>query len=622
MNFRRTVLTLSILSLMFASAPAFSDDLADRVQSVKNQLDVMFPGTPETQSLGDSAAGEHRIKCGTPALQEAMALQERYGMSLGFAKYFSRPDDVLPETFDSPGGHFEIHYTTAGTDSVFSEWGDHNSNGVNDYVEIVARIADSVWVHHIDQLGYQVPLNDSVYSSGGGDSRYDIYIKNVGSWVYGYTQPDKAQPIGNGKQATSWMAVHNNYRTFPGYSTRPIEALQVTIAHEFFHAIQFSYDATESLLKPFSDGYNAYWMEMSAVYMEESTYDRVNDYYYYLSSYLPYVHQSLRSKVPENYPYGAGLFPIFLAQAFGDSLIKKCWERCADHPYGNFLEGAIQEALAEVTGGARDFASVWAEYSRWLYFTGTRKPSFFEEGGSYWMIPTDSLDGGQVKPYIRVFSAFPVTEATSADYVYLPEDLGINYIDFRMSPADSVFTMRFKGATDLGNPHKFEWRVSVMAYDRWNSSEPVWVADSLYRARDIIEVKDFQQKYTDIVVVPTLANTDTTRSGVAYRFSVTDTSIILEENKIKYGPTKLLDVQTTPLTISVEAAEQLDATVNIFTVGGEKIYTVSQAIMGNDSYPFKWSGVNQDGHEVASGVYIVQVRLGDSEQTFKVLVIR
>ena len=60
---------------------------------------------------------------------------------------------------------------------------------------------------------------------------------------------------------------------FPG-STTPDEALRVTAAHEFFHAVQFGYDAYE-------DGW---FMEGTAVWMEDEVYDGIDDNHQYLQA--------------------------------------------------------------------------------------------------------------------------------------------------------------------------------------------------------------------------------------------------------------------------------------------------------------------------------------------------
>ena len=72
------------------------------------------------------------------------------------------------------------------------------------------------------------------------------------------------------------MKIDNNYEE-DGYPTQGLMGLQVTAAHEFFHAIHFSLYST----------YEASWlMEQTATWMEEQVYDHINDYRAYLQYFF------------------------------------------------------------------------------------------------------------------------------------------------------------------------------------------------------------------------------------------------------------------------------------------------------------------------------------------------
>ncbi|MCH7733225.1 MAG: hypothetical protein IIB44_12085, partial [Candidatus Marinimicrobia bacterium] len=102
----------------------------------------------------------------------------------------------------------------------------------------------------------------------------------------GYVQPENpANNDGNNENSevteenafTSYMVLRNNYEGFYDVSNiyGPIsefEAVQVSVAHEFFHSIQFGYD-----------GWEAVWLlEATATWMEDEVFDDVNDNYQYL----------------------------------------------------------------------------------------------------------------------------------------------------------------------------------------------------------------------------------------------------------------------------------------------------------------------------------------------------
>jgi hypothetical protein len=628
LTFRSIVLAAALLAVVLLPAVCFADEMADAYQSIKPFFDRLNnPSVSASDSLPI-------IKCGTPYILQAMALSPEYRQALGYTASTTRPYmQELSEHFDSPGGHFRIHYTTSDTSrhQINLTYGYHN--GVPVYAEIVARIADSVWANQIYLLGYHEPPNDGEKSYGDGP-RYDIFLIGLGKGLYGFTQYDEPAIVdGSHVRLTSWMGLGNHYETFQGYETRPIEAVQVTVAHEFFHAIQFWYDAKE----PCPDAncsdvgkQNPYWMEMSAVWMEEETYDKVNDYYGYLPSYFPYVHRSLRTFATSPsgdwstlYCYGAGVFPLYLSQRFGKEIIRKIWEYCGEVSGANFLEGAIQAALNDVTNGQVDLPHAWAEYGRWLYFTGTRtRPGqFFEEAANYPMVPTDFELAGTVYPYIRVYGSYPIKPDSTGGYIFFPDGFGFNYLDFKTASLDSVLTFGFDGTSGS----LVDWRLSVMAFDQNYPTTAMWVDDQLHTDKDTFEVKNFKS-YSDIVVMPSLVNPALKLLNNRYRFSVDDTSTAISGNRIEYGPSKIIlsDPQESnrSLLVSVRVVEDATVHLNVYTAAAENIFSEQKYVNKNDEVPLRWFGRNEHGEEVSSGVYIVQVRINDDDNIFKVLVIR
>jgi hypothetical protein len=633
-TFRSIVLAV-LLAIVLLPAVCFADEMADAYQSIKPFFDRL--NNPNI-SAGDSLP---IIKCGTPYILQALALPPEYRQALGYTASTTRPYmQELSKHYDSPGGHFRIHYTDSvgSTNLIDTSYGDHNSNDIPDYAEIVARIADSVWVHHIDSLGYHEPPNDSATSYGDGP-RYDIFLVALGQGLYGFTQYDEPAIVdGTHMRLTSWIALGNDYKSFQGYANRPIEAVQVTVAHEFFHAIQFWYDAKESCPDANCSDVkkqNPYWMEMSAVWMEEETYDNVNDYYGYLPYYFPYVHHSLRTFATSPpgdwstlYCYGAGVFPMYLSQRFGRQIIKKAWEYCGAVSGANFLESAIQAALNDVTGGQIDLPHAWTEYGRWLYFTGsgansrTRPGQFFEEAAKYPMVPTDFELAGDMYPYIRTYSSYPIKPAQTGDYNFFPDGFGFNYLDFKTASLDSVLTFGFNAERSGGY---FDWRLSAMAFDQNDRAASMWVDNELHVDKDTFEVKNFDS-YSDIVVMPTLVDPALQLLNNVYHFSVDDTSIVITENRIAYGPSKIILSAPQDLNGSLHvifnAAEDAAMGLKVFTVGGEKIFSTSGRIIKNDEVRLKWNGKNENGETVASGVYVVRAEIGSTSKIFKVLVIR
>ncbi len=131
--------------------------------------------------------------------------------------------------------------------------------------------------------------------------------------------------------ASAYCVVDNDFSSaqFPGTAT-PDQALQVTVAHEFFHAVQFGYDI-------FEDGW---LMEGTAVWMEDEVYDDVNDNYQYLDSSAlvrPGVPIDLAvrdfSSPLAGFQYGAFVFFRYLSEGLGTpDAIHRIWELAQDVP--------------------------------------------------------------------------------------------------------------------------------------------------------------------------------------------------------------------------------------------------------------------------------------------------
>ncbi len=613
------LLIANLASAVDLSALSHEEQMAAMLAAYEQKF-----GLAKSTNTGEFAAGGGILrKCGLPIALQLRTLIEEHGTIAGFEQVMARPTN-LTEVFDSPGGHFKIHYsTTDSRDKVDTRYGDQNSNSIPDYPEIVARIADSVWAHHIDLLGYIPPINDAEY--GGGDSRYDIFVKDVGAFVYGSTVPDVGVRPGQIVQATSWMELDTKYQEYFGYEDKPISALQVTIAHEFFHALHLTYDGQESCtdVACTASKQNPYWLEMSAVWMEEDTYDNVNDYYNYIPFYLKTIHQApYKISLDGLNIYGAGLFPLFLAEKYGREIIRLAWEYCASVPLENFFSGAIQAALNEQTGGEVNLEEAWTEYTRWLFFTGarTRTGRYYSEAADYAMVP-DSLLSPQ-RAYIRYYSEYPITLVQSADNGFYPSELGINYLVFRTGSLDSGFVMDFVGVAST-NPTT-EWRKSVIAYDRFNSNGRFEVHESLYPLNTPIQVNDLDA-VTDVLVIPTIVNPELKRTSNSYRFSVADTSVFINENRILFANTKFMvaNALDQPFAVIFDVKEKVNADISIFTAAGERIFQSKvESVDPGDPRSFTWVGLNDDNEEVASGVYIVQARIGDEVRHQKILVIR
>ncbi len=127
------------------------------------------------------------------------------------SKYSGRPIYASESVYDTPGGHFKIHYTTTGYSAVFESSVDVDpADGTPDYVNRCADILDSVWTKQVDSLNYNPPPSDG---SNGGDGKYHVYLLSLSLMFLGYTSVDEFISY---LSASSFIVLRNDYSGY-GY---------------------------------------------------------------------------------------------------------------------------------------------------------------------------------------------------------------------------------------------------------------------------------------------------------------------------------------------------------------------------------------------------------------------
>lgn len=271
------------LLLLCAWVPAHANTLVEQARSAgvldaetALEYQVYAVQAPDQLPAEYRRAPEMPV-CGTPAVAAAQHAWSslRPATRQRLAKVLTRP--FLTQSRLTDHGHFRVHYDLTGRDGV--DAGDADGNGVPDYVDSVAGVADRVWDLEVDELGYNPPPSDQVL---GGGPEYDLYIVQLGNGgAYGYTYPEE-----EGYTSHSYIEIDNDYTDFIYKETRGLEALKVSLAHEFFHAIHFGYYEAPDV---------SWWREASATWMEEVAYPEADDYLQYLDSFLMYPDRSLNS---------------------------------------------------------------------------------------------------------------------------------------------------------------------------------------------------------------------------------------------------------------------------------------------------------------------------------------
>lgn len=260
--------------------------------------------------------------------------------------------------------HLCVHYVTNTGDQASQTW-----------ASTVATTFEEVWAKEIDAMGFRAPPGDG---NQGENAKVDIYLENLeGDYLYGYcgvedvSVPPWSHP--------AYCGVDNDYATFSGALT-PTEILQVTAAHEFFHAIQFGYDVAEDS-----------WMnESSATWMEEQVYSPVDDNRQYIDNSMtkPQVPADSFGGVggaPDTFQYGQWIWWQYLSQAFGRGIVKEIWDRldaAGSAPDDYSIQG-MTNVLA-TKGAGNDFLSRFADFGAVnakpsaFYTEGSQAPTFYK----------------------------------------------------------------------------------------------------------------------------------------------------------------------------------------------------------------------------------------------------
>ena len=135
--------------------------------------------------------------------------------------------------------------------------------------------------------------------------------------------------------------VDNDYAGFP--TNTPLENLQVTVAHEYFHATQFAYDFLD-------DGWA---MEATAAWVEDEVYDGVDDNVQYLADSPITDRKRSIDKFGGLFHYGVWIFFRYLTEEFPaetgglPTIIRKFWEG-ADSSKGAKKDQYFTQAMTGV----------------------------------------------------------------------------------------------------------------------------------------------------------------------------------------------------------------------------------------------------------------------------------
>jgi hypothetical protein len=362
-RFAKAVLAVLASSVLFA-APAGAQSTKTLLKQAKSAL---APGGPVVEP--------------TPILRDlAVRLPSLHGSERRQAHaLLARPSDgsadpqgdgyTVTEALPYCTDHFCVHYVTSTADAP--DLTDGNGNGVPDWVETTATSAEYAYSVENGQLGWRPPKND-------GDGKTDIFLKQLGgTGIYGYSVPDPDQQLPEDHSLWGYIVIDNDFRQaeFPQYAS-PTTPLEVTLAHEYNHILQFNYDAIQ----------DTWMLESTAVWMEGKVYPDAFDYLQYLPGWvqltaLPLTTFSTDPNSRDNVKvYGSAVWEKWLENLYGPDVVRRAWEVSLDTDPASFAVGAFDRAIKDKGGPgfAADFDRFAAATAEWQ-----AQNSGFPEGSRY-----------------------------------------------------------------------------------------------------------------------------------------------------------------------------------------------------------------------------------------------
>ena len=262
----------------------------------------------------------------------------------------------LDNTLISPSGNFLIHYNDY-------------YEGIIDFANEVATAADSSQRYTVDIMNFRNHIPDS-------DMLYDIYIKQLPNGSYGWNCPD-------GNDGASWVVIDDDY-IGANYSTSGLDAMKISIAHEYFHAIQRAYVPVP--------GQNSFFYELSSIWIEDLIYPDINDYIFFSQYGDDYFSNPERNMNSYN-GYGLGLYGHYLNEIYDNQIMQRIWEEYSFISQNDNLDNeSVFDAIDSVLDNGvfnynSTFVDTWLDFNSRNLFNGIQNSEFHYYSDQFFFNP-------------------------------------------------------------------------------------------------------------------------------------------------------------------------------------------------------------------------------------------
>jgi len=519
---------------------------------------------------------EQPLKCGfaAQALLHAESALERTPL---LKTLEDRP--VLPLSYITPGGRFEFHYTLTG-DSAVSRAATI-SPPTPDYVYEAGVAAERAYRILVDSLGFAPHASDA----GLDGPEFDFYIVNLRN-VYGFTNWTFSDQQGRGP---AYILFDND---FAGFFSEGLQGLRVTVAHEYFHAVQLNIRYRRE---------DVFFFEISSTWFEDWAYDEVNDYF----AYLPRWFNDL--SVPLNifdgwHEYGSAIFMHYLVKRFDknrlaarNNIVYRLWQRLPAETANNSIKTVLEAAPYSFS-----LSEAVREFYEWCFFTGARADSvkYFEEGKRY-----PSINFQQ--------RTFTFTADTSLSRTL--QALAANY--YRVIRSGQNLEANILTA----EPSR--WRLTTMVRDNQSGY-------SLQRGtgQTPLLLNAPAREDTVVVAVVNASLASATASVYDYRLQIRkigQADLVNVLGKPRPNPFRPNAPNKGMLLIPFQIRARARVEAMVLREDGRIIRQFNFGDLGAGQYFDRpaWDGRDDSGKPVASGVYFFQIVAGDFREVTKFVVI-
>ena len=451
---------------------AYKNGIIDEKAKILLYLYAMFD---KNKIIRGSGTEYRPIKSGTVIMEEILDYIRRKdadSILVETAKrYIASAIPPLDKEYRSPGGFFKIHYTTTGVHAVPGE--DLNGNGIPDYIELIASSFDEVKNITCNKRGFRAPILEP------GKDALDVYVFDLDG-KYGVTVASEYYGGGSNapRRASSYICIDNNYSRSKGFSLGRDDCMRVTVAHEFFHSVQYAYNVDA----------DKWWKEACATWNEDEIYNSVNDYVRYLRNYFSNPQKSL-----EEDTYSRVLFAKYLSESCGGyEIIRRIWEIQATRHRKSI--NAIDAALKERFGN-EDIGSVFDGFTAWNF-----NPAQYYKEGALW---NESVSVS------NIYSEYPVPETRGT-----LNHLASNYQLFKLGNINKGRTLK----VTIEGIDKCKWGFKIQKRRISDGNcDITGISSKESSDRAEIVIKDFSGKYSEICLIP--ANLEKEKDGAVYSYS-------------------------------------------------------------------------------------------------------